>query len=153
MKDQDFGRFLLELLCAVFAVGVVAAVFFSAQPKKEEIGKIYLAGDEISVSIANTPELRERGLSGRKSLDPNEGMLFVFQRPGSYGFWMKDMLFPIDIIWFDENRTVVDVWENATPDSYPKTHTPKHLSQFVLEVSAGYISEHDIKVGNMFEIL
>ena len=54
---------------------------------------------EIYLDLAATNEEKRRGLSGRNGLEENEGMLFVFEEPGFYSFWMKDMLFPIDIIW------------------------------------------------------
>lgn len=102
--------------------------------------------------VADTEMLRAKGLSGQNSLGDNKGMLFVFTEPGLHGFWMKDMYFQIDIIWFDENYQIVDVWERALPDSYPKVFIPRLKAKFVLEVPAGFFSEHNLKIGNTIKI-
>ncbi len=112
----------------------------------------FLGENQVFVTIADTPAARERGLGGRERLEENEGMLFVFQSPEPYGFWMKDMNFPIDIIWFDSNKRIVEVKERADPLSYPEIFTPNASAKFVLEVPAGYFSEHHLRVGDSFEI-
>ncbi len=89
------------------------------------------------VTTAKTPTTREKGLSGRDSLAPDEGLLFIFPTSQVSGFWMKDMKFPIDIIWIDSNRKVVTVAENILPETYPKSFYPTKKAQFVLEVNAG----------------
>ena len=101
---------------------------------------ITINNQKIIVEIADTPAKRERGLSGRESLPPNTGLLFVFDEPGQYGFWMKDMLFPIDILWLDENFQIVGSWLNADPTSYPKSVTPKVKAKYVLETNLGEIT-------------
>jgi len=106
-----------------------------------------LEGSTIELEIAQTAEQRVRGLSGRVSLPENSGMLFIFEGEGEYGFWMKEMHFPIDIIWLDENFTVVDIKKNALPESYPELFYPKAPAQYVLEVNAGFAEAHNIKEG------
>ena len=102
---------------------------------------------DIQLEIADTPEKRVQGLSGRKELAQGQGMLFVFDTPQKAGIWMKDMNFPIDIIWFDEQKTVVHIKEHATPESFPEVFTPPTLASFVLEVPAGFVKERGIEVG------
>src|ERR671923_23790 len=65
-------------------------------------------GVGLVADIAETGEQRSKGLAIKDSLNETEGMLFVFSEPRQYVFWMKDMKFPIDIIWLDSNKTVVD---------------------------------------------
>ncbi len=104
-------------------------------------------GDTIfNVDVVDTDTERTQGLSGRESLVEEEGMLFVFEKSGIYPFWMKDMSFPIDIIWIDENLKVVYIKENATPQSFPEVFTPNISALYVLEVSAGVIAEEKIKI-------
>jgi len=109
---------------------------------------VEVGGVRFEVEIADTPEKRERGLSGRAPLAPNEGMLFVFDEPGIYSFWMKEMLFPIDIVWIDEEGRVVHITENADPSSYPQTFSPPSPVLYVLEISAGLVKINNISLGN-----
>ena len=102
----------------------------------------------IRVGIAGTEDARERGLGGRDSLDPDEGMLFVFSKDDTYAFWMKDMHFPIDIIWFARDGTIVDFKESIAPDTYPLSFSPKKPAHYVLEVPAGYVHAHGIWTGS-----
>lgn len=96
----------------------------------------------IRAEIADTPEKKARGLSGRAALGENEGMLFVFEKPGIYSFWMKDMNFPIDIIWLDEYFRVVDISADAEPSSFPNLFTPSAPAQYALEVPGGFAQQH-----------
>lgn len=102
----------------------------------------------IRSEVARTPSTRERGLSGKASLGHDEGMLFIFPTPGRHSFWMKDMNFPIDIVWIASNRKIVGVAEGVTPDSYPETFIPPSNIQFVLEVPAGSAQEFGLKTGS-----
>lgn len=152
-ETLSIGNLLLGLLYISIAVAVLVAAMLAVPAKNPNQPKVILGGQGVFVMIADTQTLQEHGLSGWEKLEPDHGMLFVFAEPQRHGFWMKDMLFPIDIIWFDSNREVVDVWENATPESYPKIFTPRVSSQFVLEVPAGFFAEHNLKIGNVIEIL
>ncbi len=106
-------------------------------------------GDTIfNVDVVDTDTERTQGLSGLESLAEDEGMLFVFEKSGIYPFWMKDMSFPIDIIWISENLKVVYVKENATPQSFPEVFTPDNSALYVLEVSAGITTGKKIKIAD-----
>lgn len=114
--------------------------------------KILVLGETtVRVEVVDTPEKRTLGLSGREKLAQGTGMLFVFETEDIYGIWMKDMNFPLDIIWFNEYGEVIYFVENATPDSYPKTFLPPTPSLYVLEVPTGFVEEHHIKVGDIFD--
>jgi uncharacterized protein len=102
------------------------------------------------VILADTEELRNQGLSGKKSLLPNEGMLFIFTQKDKYVFWMKDMLFPLDFVWIDDN-TIVDMHQNVPiplTNTYPERVTPKIPVNRVLEINAGEIKKNNFKIGN-----
>jgi len=108
----------------------------------------------INVEVVRTETEREQGLSGREKLGKNYGMLFVFERRDFYVFWMKDMLFPIDIIWIDKDGTVVDVLEDAQPDTYPEFQfVSDFLAQYVLEVNAGFFDKNNIKLGDVVDFM
>jgi uncharacterized membrane protein (UPF0127 family) len=101
----------------------------------------------ISVEIADTEEKREQGLSGREQLAADQGLLFIFDSADYYGIWMKDMLFPIDVIWFDESMKIVTIEEHMKPESYPKIFYPTEKSLYVLELPAGYAKSHNLTIG------
>ncbi len=104
----------------------------------------------VPVSIAKDSESIKKGLSERDSLATERGMLFIFPKPKRYRFWMKGMLFPIDIIWIDGGR-IVDINENVSNDfnpSNPKFYRPKKKADCVLEVNAGFAKEKNINIGD-----
>lgn len=90
---------------------------------------------------------RMRGLSGRVVLEQDAGMFFVFPRAGKHGIWMKEMQFPIDIIWLDEDLRVVTIAERVHPDTFPESFYPDEVAHYVLEVNAGYTAVHGIVPG------
>lgn len=151
-QESLLGKILLSALYTSIAVAILATAMLAVHTKEPYESKVFLGGEEISVFVADNATLREKGLSGQKSLDSNEGMLFIFEEPGFHSFWMKDMYLPIDIIWFNENYQIVDVWERASPGSYPVVYTPSLKAKFVLEVTAGFFSEHNLKIGNTIKI-
>ncbi|MDO8481654.1 MAG: DUF192 domain-containing protein [bacterium] len=110
---------------------------------------IQLAGKTIQVSIADTPEERAKGLSSRSSLSQGEGMLFVFDSDAKYQFWMKDMSFPIDILWISYKGEVVDIRENVSPETYPDIFTPNSPVRYVLELPAGFARAYSVKMGDI----
>ena len=107
----------------------------------------------IEVEVADTKASRELGLSGRPSMGDDEGLLFVFDKPGKYGFWMKDMNFPLDLIWINQNGLVVDVERKLTPDSYPATFINEIDASYVLEINAGLAEKFGLYIGSKVKIV
>ncbi|MEK7560176.1 MAG: DUF192 domain-containing protein [Patescibacteria group bacterium] len=152
------------ILMAVFFTLSLSAIFknrsnlFLNSPKEQtsistDTFIILIAGKQIKIDIADTEEKRSRGLSGKKSLPENAGMLFVFGIPAQYSFWMKDMRFSIDIIWIDETKKIVAVSENISPDTYPASFSPSDPVKYVLEVNAGWTQKNGIVVGDNIELI
>ena len=119
----------------------------------ERIHSVKIAGKIIKVELTLTPKEREQGLSGRKELKNDEGMLFVFEQPGKYPFWMRDMNFPIDIVWLGEDLRVVYIKKNASPESYPETFIPKKEAKYVLEIIASFSEKNNLQEGDKVEFL
>lgn len=113
---------------------------------------VQLKGRTIRVDVADTPEERARGLSGRESLAEDEGMLFVFQEDGLYAFWMKDMHFAIDILWISSEGVVVDMEQNISPSTYPTSFVPRREARYVIELPAGATAEYDLELGDMVRL-
>ena len=106
-------------------------------------------GKEISVEVADTVEKRRLGLGKRSGLENGWGMLFVFEKRNQHGFWMKDMQFPLDIIWLDNHR-IVHILRNVQPAKsrvLPPVMTPPVAGNFVLEIDAGLVEELKLRVG------
>ncbi len=104
----------------------------------------------FSVEIVQTPETRIQGLSFRESLGGDEGMLFVFEESGNYSFWMKDMKFPLDIIWINENFEVVYI-EQGVPvcEGFCEIYSSPYDSKYVLEVQSGIVKKKNIFIGDL----
>ncbi|OGG75148.1 hypothetical protein A3H74_04090 [Candidatus Kaiserbacteria bacterium RIFCSPLOWO2_02_FULL_51_13] len=140
---------------------------------------IEIGGERIKAHVRDTPKARAEGLSGWEALSDGEGMLFVFSEDGHHTFWMKDMNFPIDIVWISESgpahlpsvcsgkaRTrkaqteskcaggeVVDIKHNVSPDTYPEySFAPQVPARYVLELPAGWMVEHGVVVGDDVEL-
>jgi uncharacterized protein len=107
----------------------------------------------LVVDLALTTDQQSRGLSGREKMSDNQGMLFVMQSPGRYGFWMKEMKFPLDIFWLDTKGKAVYLKQNLKPCltilNCP-TYSPDTDSLYVLETVAGFSQRHDITKGTQF---
>lgn len=105
----------------------------------------------LKLEIADTVDERMLGLSNRKSLPQDTGLLFIFEESGDWGFWMKDMNFSIDIMWLDENFKVVGLKENATPGSYPQVFKSEKPAKYVLETNVGFAAKHNIEIGTQLK--
>ena len=113
---------------------------------------ITLDNVNIHVMIADTIAAQQQGLGGLASLPEDEGMLFVFPTAAKYGFWMKDMLFSIDILWAAEDGSIVYIKKNVSPSTYPGTFTPDKAAKYVLEVPSGFADEHQVQLGDIIHL-
>ncbi len=138
-----YGTLFLALCAALF---VVYRSSIDSSSVNSDVF-IPLPQGGVNVELAITHEEREVGLSGRPHLDEDEGMLFIFEYPGKYGFWMKDMNFAIDIVWISEKGTVVHIEENVKPSSFPKVFMNGPGAKYVLEVQAGSVKKRGLYLG------
>lgn len=130
-------------------VGIAGIILYSLRAPTFEKRTIRVGGQPIAVDVADTPLTRMVGLSGRDTIGA-DGMLFLFASPGSYGFWMKGMRFPIDIAWIQDDR-VVGVEERVPASAgwriMPRFYYPPEPVSAVLELSAGDVKKRGITVG------
>ena len=107
-------------------------------------------GFKLIADLALTQDQQTEGLAVKNHMNESEGMLFVFQQPSRQSFWMKDMKFPIDIIWLGANRSVVYIVHNLEPcpsrGNCP-VYVPDRDSLYVLETVAGFSHRHNVTVG------
>jgi uncharacterized membrane protein (UPF0127 family) len=144
---------VLILVFGILAVLYVMGCFTAPvqqSPAQEPIAEISREGTlkaRIYLEVADTPQEREQGLMNRTSLAPDHGMLFVFEKPARYSFWMKNTLIPLDLLFIDSGLTIVDIKPNTTPlDLTPVTADSESL--YALEVNAGFCESHEIKEGD-----
>lgn len=100
----------------------------------------------VDVEVARTPAQTQRGLMFRRQMGANAGMIFLFARPRQMTFWMRNTYIPLDMVFITSEMRVLGVVENATPE----TDDPREvegISQYVLEVNAGFAREHGIVPG------
>jgi uncharacterized protein len=109
----------------------------------------------FKLEIADTPAAQQKGLSGRDSLAQDQGMLFVFDKADYYSFWMKNMKFPIDIIFIRGDK-IVSISKNAvapkSADASLPIYKPEAPVDKVLEINSGLSDKHNIKKGDKVEI-
>jgi uncharacterized protein len=108
---------------------------------------VWLGDGVFQTSLATTSQAREKGLSGTDQLAPDRAMLFVFDTSDRWGIWMKDMNYPIDVVWLNDQKQVVYSVSNMNPDSYPEVFTPKESARYVVELAAGTIASKAIHTG------
>lgn len=93
---------------------------------------IKIHNKEYKVTLAKTEEEKEKGLSNIKELPEDEGMLFVYDEPQTVGFWMKDTLVPLDIVFINEDYEVLSIYKGQPED---ETIVEEDNVQYVLEVN------------------
>jgi uncharacterized membrane protein (UPF0127 family) len=111
---------------------------------------VVINNQKIYVEMADSPERKEQGLSGRESLAEDRGMLFIYDKPGNYSFWMKEMKFNLDFVFINDQK-VVGLKENIPfPQGGEEPQTIKAEADFdqVLEINQGMIEKWGIKIGD-----
>ena len=118
----------------------------------EPLLPLRLGTEDVFVSIADTPATRTLGLSRTTTLPNDVVKLFVFETPGVYSFWMKDMNYPIDMIWLDTEGTILHIEEAVPPESYPQIYGPDVPAKYVLETNAGYFKTTGLRIGDIITL-
>lgn len=126
-------------------------------PFEKKFIKVFLPnGKIITAELAITDEERTRGLMFRKEIPEDYGMLFVFEYEEKQGFWMKNTLINLDIIWLGKNRKIVHMEKNVPPcRSEPcKVYYPSEPALYVLEIKGGKGDRENLKIGDtlLFEL-
>jgi uncharacterized membrane protein (UPF0127 family) len=137
MNRKKLRRYFIAALIVFFAG--LAAWFLFFVPTAKGTARLTAGGTTITVEIADTQFLWVKGLSGRPSLPPDRGMLFVFPNSEIRNFWMAGMRFPLDMVWLDGDK-VVDVATLQAPtlkSPMPESHAATLPADKVLELNAG----------------
>lgn len=141
-KSDIVAVILAGVAGLVLGVPIVLALYHNYQ----RVG-LQTTAQTYVLDVAATNGARAKGLSDRQSMSPNRGMLFIYPDDTRHCFWMKDMHFPLDIIWIDPSKRVTHVEPGVPPNSYPQTFCPTAPAQYVIELNAGQAQLADIRPG------
>ena len=141
MKNKIFW-FSLFL---VFSSFLVFWCFISRNYKTIEINN-----KKFYVELAQTSEEKSQGLSQRKNIRNNGGMLFIFSESADYLFWMKEMRFDLDIIWIDKGR-IAYIKKNV-PHDFLEAINPEVRADQVLEIKSGLSDKYNFKIGDEVKV-
>jgi len=137
--------YMKRIINSIFLLLSTAAVAWAGQTTQ-----VYINDVAIQAEVADSDMLRQQGLMLKDKIEGAEGMLFIFPIEARHAFWMKNMKFPLDIIWANKDKIVIDIKTDVQPCRGDcETLVPAHFTQYVLEVKAGFVKEHDIKIGDV----
>ncbi len=150
------------LLFAIIFFAIAAALILGAKPKlmpQADLTPVAITNSNggkivFYAEVADNETERISGLSDREKIAENQGMFFVFENEAVAGFWMVKMKFPIDMIFFDKNMIIVDMYENVQPckDASDCTvYYSKAPVMYVLEINAGLAKKNNIRIGDKGE--
>jgi len=159
------AQIIIPIAAAAFIVGIVGVLSIPSDAKLGEVvfpmGTIKLDDQILQVEIAETEGQRIHGLSWKsEELPYDQGMLFVFDKPGTQSMWMMSMQFSIDIIWFDVNGNVTHIEKNVPPCitaievvTCRENGVSGDNAKYVLEVTAGFVDKFNISDQSIIEFI
>ena len=143
----------MKYFLLIFLIILIACLAFLTTAKQQPYAII--GNVTFYVDVARTPEQQTKGLAIYNSLPLNKGMVFPFEKPDYYAFWMKDMKFPIDIIYIKKGE-IVDIFKDVLPPLSPSSqlpvYKPKKPADTVLEINAGLSDKYNFKTGENIKI-
>jgi uncharacterized membrane protein (UPF0127 family) len=139
----------LSWLSVIFVLLIVgAAALYILWPQMQPHATLRVGDGVFKAQVARTNEARAQGLSNTATLRSDQAMIMVYGKDDEWAVWMKDMNYPIDIVWLDKDKKVVHIVKNAPPESYPyEQFTPKKEARYVLELPAGTVGNKSIVIG------
>ncbi len=144
---------LTVILIAIVIAGVISQKYFNSSLFEVfKTPKVIINNHTFTLYVAKNPKDKEIGLSKYKSIDKDRGMLFPFEKPDYYPFWMKEMKFPIDIIFILDNH-IVTIYKNVQPptaknESLP-IFSPQAPTDKVLEINADLTQKYNFRQGDI----
>lgn len=116
--------------------------------------KVTISNKTFNVFVAKSDIEKQIGLSSKKEISENQGMLFLFDKPDFYAFWMKEMKFPIDIVYIENNK-VTSIISNVKPPTNPGNlpiYKPQKKADMVIEINAGLATKYNFHEGSSVKI-
>ncbi len=157
------AQVLIPIAAAAVIVGVAGILSIPSDIKLESVefprGTVMVDGTALEVQIADTEPRRVRGLMFQDQLPYDQGMIFVFDRPGPYSLWMLNMQFPLDMIWFDADGRVVHIEQDVQPCKTAletvtcQSVVPGGDAMYILEVTSGFVETFGVTGDSRLEII
>ena len=157
------AKALIPITIAAIIIGIVGILSIPSDSKLESVefpqGTIKIDDTVIEVQIADTEPRRIRGLMFQDKLPYDQGMIFAFKESGVYSLWMLNMQFSLDMIWFDQEGTIVHIEKNIPPCKTPteimacQSIIPSGEAMYILEVTSGFIDKFNITQDSKLEII
>lgn len=154
---------LIPITIAAVIIGVVGLMSIPSDSKLDSVefprGTIMVDEIPLQVQIADTEPRRVRGLMFQDQLPYDQGMIFVFDKPGLYSLWMLNMQFPLDMIWFDKDGKIVHIEKDIPPCKSAleiatcQSVIPEGEALYVLEVTSGFIEQNNITKDSLLNII
>mgnify|MGYP001260753063 CR=1 FL=1 len=146
---------ILKFILIIVVIIIVYLLIVNYWPKggSNVVFNTASGAHKYAVEVSDNKDTRTKGLMERDSLDKDKGMIFIFEEERIPAFWMKNMRFPLDMVFMDKNLKVVDYYENVPAckaDPCPH-YMPSTNSKYVVEVNAGTIKESGLTRGDIVE--
>ena len=149
MTGRSIVLYVVWLCAACLPSGIETRAELRASVNSPLLTVTYPNGSRIQVELADTNETRAQGLMFREQLPKDRGMLFVFSEPGQWIFWMKNTTIPLDIVWLDYHKKIVDLVENipGCRGDPCLQYQPGQDASYALEVPAGSVKREKLAKG------
>ncbi len=135
---------------------LVCLVFIPLEARQVQFVKIFFPnGSSVTAELAKTPEQRRLGLMFREGINADQGMLLVFEEEDLFAIWMKNMKFPLDLLWLDQEKRIVHIECDVPPCRADPcaTYSPQIPGLFVLELQAGSVKQNKLKLYDRLEFI
>ena len=157
-KAQGWRRHILTFLMILAVGGLLVVQARSCRPpaaqnlrpKDARLVEVKISRWRVQAEVADTEELRRKGLSGRSALEQGGGMLFVFEQPQVVNFWMKDTSIPLSIAFIKEDGTIVQM-EDMQPNDLTVLSSVEPV-KYALEVRQGWFQDRRLTAGTKAEL-
>jgi len=143
------ARHLRHAAALLLAMLVAGAAWAQEQPQNLPAATLRVGMHNIRAQLAVTPQQRQIGLMFRQSMPNHEGMLFVFDEPGSQCFWMRNTLMPLSIAFLADDGTVVNL-ADMKPQS-DDSHCSARPVRYALEMNQGWFAKRGVKPGSRID--
>lgn len=140
---------LISLALLVIVAGILLARGFAIEMSSITLDKGKTTADSYTLEVVSDSVSQAKGLSGRTTLIKNGGMLFKYDTVGNRCFWMKDMKFNLDIIWFNSEHRITSIVKDLSPATYPQSYCGE--AQNVVEFASGVANKHNLRVGQIVQ--